>query len=795
MDKVDKKVRKEFLNNYILIFLIFLVLLKPYFLSFNYITNMICNIFLILFSIVIYFCSFYKNKISKYQKILFIFLLFGIISTAMITKDYSTWFKNIIKISSISLYTELLIKQNLDRFLLVISTLLYILISITFFTTLIVPSGIFGHEILFLGYDNSTIILLIFGSMIILFSSVYFYQKYKKNLYILLGVLPFIMSFFTYVIRWSVGALIGCLVILILFCVYFLMDKLKIKKLYYKIFNIRNLFIISIIVFLLIVVLGVQKYFSFIIVDIFNKDITLTNRTYIWEDCFDLIKSHILFGNGIIDFESRLSLYGVYHAHSNFLNIILETGIIGFFIYLCLWKFVIKSILFVKKSFFSIITTITFFSFFIMTTIDVIENCEMLYVFLVIGYFLPYIVRKTKEEKNNLKNILMIIDSGQPVPAINGGAIETLIDSLIKENEKQKKYNIEVYSTYDKAICNYGSNEKCTKYKYIDTHTLSYFISRCFNFLYKKLFKAKHKNVFSTFVLDEIEIQNKFDYYDRIIIENTPKMIVNFKQRINSEYILHVHNDINNLDYTKECFDGYNKIICCSNFIADRIKTVSTNDNIVTVYNGVAVAGLEEYNNPKERKKLRKKYNIPNSSIVFGYCGRLCEDKGTKELIEAFKIIASKNRNVFLVLTGNSFFKNSNSTPYIESLVECSKGFADRIIFTGYFEHSEIGKFYSMIDIYVQPSIVNEACPLTIIESQIMNKIILTTNSGGIPELIKNNNVTIIDRKNLINALSNEMTNIINKYNEFKKIKINKKIFDYFDETTYAKNILKEIIN
>jgi hypothetical protein len=33
-------------------------------------------------------------------------------------------------------------------------------------------------------------------------------------------------------------------------------------------------------------------------------------------------------------------------------------------------------------------------------------------------------------------NLLIVIDSGQPVPALNGGAIETLIDSLVKQNEK-----------------------------------------------------------------------------------------------------------------------------------------------------------------------------------------------------------------------------------------------------------------------------------------------------------------------------------------------------------------------
>ena len=45
--------------------------------------------------------------------------------------------------------------------------------------------------------------------------------------------------------------------------------------------------------------------------------------------------------------------------------------------------------------------------------------------------------------------IAIICSSGLPVPAVKGGAIETLVEIICKENEVYKKLDIDVYSIYD----------------------------------------------------------------------------------------------------------------------------------------------------------------------------------------------------------------------------------------------------------------------------------------------------------------------------------------------------------
>ena len=45
---------------------------------------------------------------------------------------------------------------------------------------------------------------------------------------------------------------------------------------------------------------------------------------------------------------------------------------------------------------------------------------------------------------------ILIISPGRlPVPAVRGGAVETLIESLLRYNEIEKKSTIDVVSLYD----------------------------------------------------------------------------------------------------------------------------------------------------------------------------------------------------------------------------------------------------------------------------------------------------------------------------------------------------------
>ena len=53
-----------------------------------------------------------------------------------------------------------------------------------------------------------------------------------------------------------------------------------------------------------------------------------------------------------------------------------------------------------------------------------------------------------------MEKLAIISPGALPVPAVNGGAVETLITYLIELNEKEHKYDIDLYTIYDEKIKN-----------------------------------------------------------------------------------------------------------------------------------------------------------------------------------------------------------------------------------------------------------------------------------------------------------------------------------------------------
>ena len=747
MKQIESLLRKIFLNNNWVILFSFLMLIKPYFLGINSLVNLVCNILMLIIAGSIYFLSFYKNKISKLQVAIFLFMGISFLSTLFVSKDITYFFKYFIQYSTISLYSELLIKNNLSSFFKNISILLYVLILANFLTVLFFPNGFFEDEVFLLGYDNATIVLLLLGSMFIIFSSYYFYKKIKWW-----ATIPFILTVLTYYIRWSVGAMIGCIILLIYFLVFYRKPKCT------KWLNIRTFYWGAFILFVLIVVFGIQNHFAFIIEDIFHKSVTLTGRTSIWQKCFDQILQNPLLGIGMMNYEVRFDLIGIYHAHCTFLNVILESGFIGLISYFYLWHLIIKSLLINKENKLINLLSFSFLSYLVMTLVDVIDNSEVLYIFYNLAYFSPYIIRKMNplEEK---KKILLVLDSGQPLPAIMGGAVETLTDYYINENEKTKQYIFDVFSTYRPEIKKVNLQRKYANFYYIKKQAISFQFKRACKKIYQKITHKKLESIFSYELLERIEIENKQNYYDLILIENSPSIILNLQRKISGKYVLHLHNDISIISHRENCLENYDTILSCSAYIKDRVLKYYPKANVVNVYNGVDEKKLLKYQ--EKRESLRKKYHIDKDSLVFGYCGRICEEKGIKELVLAFKEVLKLYPNIKLIIAGSSFFKNSKKTPFIEELIEEVREINHAVIFTGYIDHDKIGQFFTMVDIFMYPSIVNEACPLSVVEAQVMGLPIIASDNGGIPELVTEKDAFLVDRTNLMENLKLKMLNIL----------------------------------
>ena len=235
------------------------------------------------------------------------------------------------------------------------------------------------------------------------------------------------------------------------------------------------------------------------------------------------------------------------------------------------------------------------------------------------------------------------------------------------------------------------------------------------------------------------------------------------------------------------------RIYTVSDYIKSRVDTIGKNKT-VTLFNGIDINGFKERSSETTRKEMRKRFNIKNDEVVFIFSGRVCEDKGVKELIKAFTELRKKYDKIKLLIVGASFFSSKKKTPYIKELIQLSDEFKEDIIFTGYIDYKDMAKVYSAADIQVVPSMFDDPCPLTVIEGMVMGLPQIVSISGGIPEEVSDENAIKVNRENIVKELEDAITKLINDENLRKSMaRASLKRSELFDKKSYTDNFFKLI--
>ena len=141
---------------------------------------------------------------------------------------------------------------------------------------------------------------------------------------------------------------------------------------------------------------------------------------------------------------------------------------------------------------------------------------------------------------------IAIITSGiLPLPAVQGGAVENLIDYYVNYNEISGDHEIAVYSVSDQKIDKTNLLRlKYTKYIYIDTNS---FISKIKRSIYRYFGKTYgYYNYFIEYFLYKVISKISNIRYDIIILENRPGYVIPISKITNSKIVLHLHNDLLN---------------------------------------------------------------------------------------------------------------------------------------------------------------------------------------------------------------------------------------------------------
>ena len=349
-----------------------------------------------------------------------------------------------------------------------------------------------------------------------------------------------------------------------------------------------------------------------------------------------------------------------------------------------------------------------------------------------------------------MKKICIILPKGLPVPAVKGGAIETLISNLIDVNEEEKKIKITICATYDKK-----AEKKQSLYKYTD------FINVKKNFLYivnslKSKIKKGNVNTNSEYILEKIKDKN-FDY---VIVEGGPQNSFESYKKFfkKDQLILHLHH---NEKYSNIAEQTFGRFLFVSEYIKQDYVKNAKKINCNIIKNGIDINKFMKSDDIIETNALKEQLEIKKEDYVLIYCGRLIEGKGVLELCKAFNLINEKNLKLLII--GSPEFSNNAESEYTKLIRNEVKKSENKIKLLGYQSNEEIYKYYNIAHLGIVPSKLQEAAGLIVIEMLLSGLNILTTGTGGIKEYLGKYGNYISNDEKIIENLASEIQQIKNK--------------------------------
>jgi len=126
---------------------------------------------------------------------------------------------------------------------------------------------------------------------------------------------------------------------------------------------------------------------------------------------------------------------------------------------------------------------------------------------------------------------------------------------------------------------------------------------------------------------------------------------------------------------------------------------------------------------------LRERFKIPAGAMVVGFVGRLEPIKGALFLVQAIPEILESAPKTYFVFVGNG-----QEREMLQSKIS-ALGAESSVTFTG--DQRGIADFVSIFDVQVVPSL-NEGMGRVIVEAGFMEKPVVASEVGGIPDLILN---------------------------------------------------------
>lgn len=387
-------------------------------------------------------------------------------------------------------------------------------------------------------------------------------------------------------------------------------------------------------------------------------------------------------------------------------------------------------------------------------------------------------------------NIGIIMGGVMPVPAVCGGAIETLITSIVKRYSKEDGLRLTIFSVYHKEAVEVA--KKYPDVRFVWTHTNTFWnLSKHAVFLAVRELTGKTVRVLQRHY-NEIAPVIQNEKFDLLIVEGGDEQaVIDIAKGYKREQLVfhaHIH-----FIPKEEIVKGFGHMIGVSEFVKEEyMKACNLPVKAHVLKNAIDVERFSRTVSEEQKRSIRKKLGLSEKDFVILYVGRIMKIKGVLELMQA--VTSLKNQHIKLLIIGSSNFGKWAFSSYERKVKKLTKENKERIIFTGYVDNSEVYKYASVADVQCVPTLIEEAAPLTVLEAMAEGLPLIVTKSGGVVEYVDESTALIIEKENVVKDLSRAIC-YLKEHPEVRKKMSDaaRKQSKKYDEAIYYKNFIEVI--
>ncbi|MBE9038679.1 glycosyltransferase family 4 protein [aff. Roholtiella sp. LEGE 12411] len=243
-----------------------------------------------------------------------------------------------------------------------------------------------------------------------------------------------------------------------------------------------------------------------------------------------------------------------------------------------------------------------------------------------------------------------------------------------------------------------------------------------------------------------------------------------------AKIVLHIHSDFLPLFdpvMVEQCLKSVDLVIGCSDYLTNQVRKYLPHVKSQTIYNGADIHHFT-ISNDHDNKKINKK---DIKQILF--VGRISPEKGVHVLIDAFNKVVSRYPQVQMKLVGSEnalvpWYTLDREDPQIQNLRPFYQGSyrshlqdrltssaASSVFFLGKVPHFDLFEYYQQADIFIFPSVWNEAFGMPIVEAMSMGLPVIATRGGAFPELVEDEKTGLLVERGDADALAEAILRLL----------------------------------